>query len=65
MIIVAVKENENIERALKRFKRKFEKTRVMREIRARKVYKKPSQAKREMISKAVYIQGLKRENDEV
>ncbi len=65
MIIVSVKDGENIERALKRFKRKFEKTRVMREIRARKVYKKPSQANREQISKAVYIQQLKRDNDEV
>jgi len=65
MIIVSVKDGENIERALKRFKRKFEKTRVMKEIRARKVYKKPSQANREMMSKAVYIQQLKRENDEV
>jgi len=65
MIIVSVKDGENIERALKRFKRKFEKTRVMKEIRARKVYKKPSQVNREQISKAVYIQQLKRDNDEV
>ncbi len=65
MIIVQIKEGENIERALKRFKRKFEKTGTIKEIRARKVYKKPSQVRREMRNKAVYIQQLKRANDEV
>ena len=36
MIIVQVKENENIEKALKKFKRKFEKTGIVKELRARK-----------------------------
>ena len=31
MIIVPIKEGENIEKALKKFKRKFEKTGVVRE----------------------------------
>ena len=35
MIIVPVKDGENIERALKKFKRKFEKTGVVKELRAR------------------------------
>ena len=35
MIIVPVKENENIERALKKFKRKSEKTGVIKEVRIR------------------------------
>ena len=34
MIIVPVKEGENIEKALKKFKRKFEKTGVIKELRA-------------------------------
>ena len=34
MIIVPVKDGENIERALKKFKRKFEKTGVIKELRA-------------------------------
>ena len=42
MIIVPVKDGENIERALKKFKRKFEKTGAVREMRARKEFKKPS-----------------------
>ena len=35
MIIVPVKEGENIEKALKKFKRKFEKTGVIKELRSR------------------------------
>ena len=46
MIIVPLKEGENIERALKRFKRKFEKTGAIRELRARKNFVKPSVRKR-------------------
>ena len=42
MIIVPVKDGENIERALKKFKRKFEKTGVIKELRARLQYNKPS-----------------------
>ena len=42
MIIVQVKDGENIERALKKFKRKFEKTGVVKELRARQQYNKPS-----------------------
>ena len=44
MIIVTVKEGENIDRALKKFKRKFEKTGAVRELRARKNFEKLSTA---------------------
>ena len=46
MIVVPVKEGENIERALKKFKRKFERTGVVKELRARQQYNKPSVLKR-------------------
>ena len=42
MIIVPVKEGENIERALKKFKRKAEKTGIIKEVRSRKQFNKPS-----------------------
>lgn len=58
MIIVPVKEGENIDRALKKFKRKFEKTGVIKELRARQAFKKPSVKKREEMIHAVYIQQL-------
>ena len=47
MIIVPVKEGENIERALKKFKRKFEKTGVIKELRSRQQFNKPSVLKRD------------------
>ena len=60
MIIIPVKEGENIERALKRFKRKFEKTGVIKELRERQKFTKPSIIKREEKKKAIYVQGLQR-----
>lgn len=54
MIIVNVKENESIDKALKRFKKKFEKTGVLKELRARTSYEKPSVRRRNEIIRAVY-----------
>lgn len=63
MIIVPVKEGENIERALKKFKRKFEKTGVVKELRRRQQYDKPSELKRHAKERAIYIQKLRREEE--
>ncbi|MDY2829398.1 MAG: 30S ribosomal protein S21, partial [Sodaliphilus sp.] len=41
MIVVPVKDGENIERALKKFKRKFERTGVIKELRTRQQFDKP------------------------
>ncbi len=59
MIIVPVKEGENIDRVLKKMKRKFEKTGVLRELRDRQKFTKPSVKKREEKLKAIYIQKLR------
>ena len=59
MIIVPVKDGENIERALKKFKRKFEKTGVVKELRARQQYDKASVLKRLKMEHAVYVQKLR------
>ncbi len=61
MIIIPVKEGENIDRALKRYKRKFEKTGQMRELRERQRYTKPSVRRREQRLKAIYIQKLRQQ----
>ena len=58
MIIVQVKEGENIERALKKFKRKFEKTGIVKELRSRQAFEKPSVTNRKKMIKAVYVQKL-------
>ena len=58
MIIIPVKEGENIERALKKFKRKLEKTCVVKELRARQAFTKPSIKRRQELLRAAYVQGL-------
>ena len=63
MIIVPVKDGENIERALKKFKRKYEKTGVVKELRARQQYDKPSVLKRLKMERAVYVQKLRAAED--
>ena len=64
MIIVPIKEGENIERALKKFKRKFEKTGTVREMRARKHFEKPSVKKRMALQKAIYVQQLRLQEEQ-
>ena len=59
MIIVPVKDGENIERALKKFKRKYEKTGVIKELRARQQFDKPSVLKRLKMEHAIYVQKLR------
>ncbi len=54
MIIINVKENESIDRALKRFKKKFERTGVLKELRARQAFEKPSITNRAQKIKAAY-----------
>ena len=56
MLIINVKENESIDKALKRFKKKFEKTGVLKELRARTSFEKPSDARRSEIIHAAYRQ---------
>jgi small subunit ribosomal protein S21 len=58
MIIINVKENESIDKALKRFKKKFEKTGVLKELRSRTAYEKPSISNRTMKIKAAYKQKM-------
>ena len=63
MIILQLKEGDNIEKALKKVKRKFEKTGIVKELRARQQFDKPSVLKRLAKEHAVYVQQLKREED--
>lgn len=59
MIIIPVKEGESIDRALKKYKRKFEKTGVVKELRVRQKFTKPSVISREERLKAIYVQQLR------
>jgi len=59
MLIIPVKEGENIERALKKYKKKYDKTNVMKELRVRKEFEKPSVTRRQEKIKAAYVQKLR------
>jgi len=63
MLIIPVKDGENIDRALKRFKRKFDKTGTMRQLRSRQHFTKPSVERRAQVQKAEYIQHLRDAED--
>ena len=60
MIIVPIKDGENIERALKKYKKKFEKTGVVKELRNRKQFDKPSVINRAEMIKAIYVEKLRK-----
>jgi small subunit ribosomal protein S21 len=63
MIVIPVKEGENIERSLKKFKRKFERTGIIKELRERQAYTKPSVKRRQEKLHAVYIQQMQDEEE--
>lgn len=54
MLVIEVKDNENIDRALKRYKRKYRDTQIIKEIRKRQEFTKPSVRRRNERLKAVY-----------
>jgi small subunit ribosomal protein S21 len=60
MIIIPIKEGENIERALKRYKKKFERTGALKVLRSRKQYDKPSVVNRAEKQKAIYVEKLRK-----
>ena len=59
MLVIPVKEGESIERALKKYKKKFDRTKVVRQLRERQQFNKPSVVRRAEVIKAKYIQKLK------
>lgn len=63
MLIIPVKDGENIDKALKRYKRKFDRTGVMRQLRSRQQFTKPSVTRRAEVQKAQYIQRLRDRED--
>ncbi|MCH2042688.1 MAG: 30S ribosomal protein S21 [Saprospiraceae bacterium] len=54
MLIIEVKTNEPIDKALRRYKRKVSQTKIMRQVRSRKHFTKPSVVRRNERLKAAY-----------
>ena len=63
MLVIPVKDGENIDRALKRFKRKFLKTGTLKNLRQRKQYIKKSERLRISKQKAIYSEAILRETE--
>jgi small subunit ribosomal protein S21 len=61
MIYINVKENESLEKALKKYKKKYEKVGVVKELRSRQAFEKPSITRRMEIKKAAYREFVQRE----
>lgn len=65
MLLVPIKEGESIEKALKKYKKKFEKTGVVRELRSRQQFTKKSVRRRDVIIKAAFKENLRREDSQL
>jgi small subunit ribosomal protein S21 len=63
MLRIEIKEGENIERALKRYKRKHRNVKVMQNLRENQYFTKPSVKRRREVQKAEYIQNLRDQED--
>src|ERR1700748_3754499 len=63
MIIIIVKDGESLDKALKRFKKKFEKTGVLRELRSRQAFEKKSVTRRHEVKHAIYKQNMNLETN--
>ncbi len=58
MLIIDSKDCENIDKALKKYKKKFEKSKTLLQLRSRQHFTKPSVRKRDQLLKAVYKQQI-------
>ena len=65
MLIINIKDNETIDRALGRYKKKVRDTQLLKEVRRRKSFEKPSVTRRGQILKAVHKLSVQREANEL
>jgi small subunit ribosomal protein S21 len=63
MIIIKVEGTDGIEKSLKKYKRKFERVKMMKQLRNRKEFEKPSVKRRNQIKKAIYVEQKFGNND--
>ena len=63
MLIVKIEGKETLERALKKLKNKFQKIEIVKELRERTEFKKPSVKRREVLKKAKYVEKMRRESE--
>lgn len=54
MLIIDVRDSENLDKALKKYKKKFEKSAVLKQLRERQSFTKPSVRRRGLVLRAKY-----------
>ncbi|HPQ08105.1 MAG TPA: 30S ribosomal protein S21 [Bacteroidia bacterium] len=60
MLIIPIKEGDTVEKALKKYKKKFEKVGILKQLRDRMYYKKPSERRKEIINRAIIREKIRR-----
>ncbi|GAB4209197.1 MAG: 30S ribosomal protein S21 [Bacteroidia bacterium] len=60
MLIIPIKEGDTVEKALKKYKKKFERVGILKQLRDRMFYKKPSERKKEIINRAIIREKIRR-----
>ncbi|HEY0261751.1 MAG TPA: 30S ribosomal protein S21 [Chitinophagales bacterium] len=63
MLIIDTRESDSLDKALKKYKKKYEKSRILKELRGRQAFVKPSVRKRNVVLKAVMTQEYRKEHD--
>ncbi|MCX7745211.1 MAG: 30S ribosomal protein S21 [Flavobacteriales bacterium] len=63
MLIIPIKEGENIDKALKKYKKKYERTAIVKQLRDRQHYTKKSVKRRDTILRAAFRERLKSQLD--
>ena len=58
MLIIDVKDSESIDKALKKYKKKYEKSQILKQLRSRKHFTKKSVERRNVVLKAAYRQTI-------
>ena len=58
MLILEIKDGDTIDKVLKKYKRKYEKSGILKELRRRKAFSKPSVQRRTEVLKAVYKEDM-------
>lgn len=64
MLIIDVKDSDSIDKALKKYKRKFERAGILRELRDRQAFTKPSVRRRTEILKAEYREQMQQKSEQ-
>lgn len=60
MLIIPIKEGDTVEKALKKYKKKFERVGILKQLRDRMYYKKPSERAKEVVNRAIIREKIRR-----